>query len=155
MAASADAFAYLDAGGDRRWGLLPERLRERVGSESGWNSQLRAHALATQAFWEPSLGGDEAGYLEELLRTSREKGMLFPYHLASRLRVSAYEYYVELITELIRAEKSYDTIPNFTAADCMRLLRVGRNEFIHALNTCRSKGWLWKRRRGRQLLCGR
>jgi hypothetical protein len=24
---------------------------------------------------------------------------------------------------------------------------VGRNEFLHALNQCRSKGWLWKRRR--------
>jgi hypothetical protein len=32
-------------------------------------------------------------------------------------------------------------------ADCGRLVGVGRNEFLHALKQCRSKGWLWKRRR--------
>ena len=61
---------------------------------------------------------------------------------------SAFEYYVEMISDALRAERSFDTIPNFTAADVVRLLRVGRNEFIHALNACRSKGWLWKRRKG-------
>jgi hypothetical protein len=52
-----------------------------------------------------------------------------------------------MLIETMRAEKSFDTIPNFTAADCGRLVGVGRNEFLHALNQCRSKGWLWKRRR--------
>eukprot|EP00962_Isochrysis_galbana_P052792 scaffold24267_cov90-Isochrysis_galbana.AAC.1 len=52
-----------------------------------------------------------------------------------------------MLHDTLRAERSYDTLPNFTAADASRLLRVGRNEFLHALNECRSRGWLWKRRR--------
>ena len=80
--------------------------------------------------------------------------MLYPYHLAADLRVSPFEYYQEMMFEHMRAERSYDTIPNFTAADCMRLLRVGRNEFIHAMNVCRSKGWMWKRRKAVESCAG-
>jgi hypothetical protein len=36
-------------------------------------------------------------------------------------------------------EKSYDTIPNFTAADGVRLLGIGRNQFIDIMNQCRQK----------------
>ena len=37
------------------------------------------------------------------------------------------------------AEQPYDSIPNFTAADALRLTGVGRNEFIDIMNKCRSK----------------
>lgn len=37
------------------------------------------------------------------------------------------------------AEQPYDSIPNFTAADTLRLTGVGRNEFIDIMNKCRSK----------------
>jgi hypothetical protein len=37
------------------------------------------------------------------------------------------------------AEQPYDSIPNFTAADALRLTGVGRNEFIDIMNRCRSK----------------
>ena len=147
---------YLDASGNElQWGLLPERVRQAVnGSEAEWQRAARAHSLAVQAGWSSALGGDEAAYLEDLLRNSREKGMLYPYHLAEALAAhkslvatTPFDYYQEMLIETMRAERSYDTIPNFTAADCVRLIGVGRNEFIHALNQCRSKGWLWKRRR--------
>ena len=36
------------------------------------------------------------------------------------------------------AEKSYDTIPNFTAADALRETGVGRNEFINIMNKARA-----------------
>ena len=37
------------------------------------------------------------------------------------------------------SEKSYDNLPNFTAADVTRLIGIGRNEFIDIMNKCRSR----------------
>lgn len=37
------------------------------------------------------------------------------------------------------AEQPYDSIPNFTAADILRLTGIGRNEFIDIMNKCRAK----------------
>lgn len=37
------------------------------------------------------------------------------------------------------AENPYDSIPNFSAADALRLTGIGRNEFIDIMNKCRSK----------------
>ena len=40
--------------------------------------------------------------------------------------------------------KSFDSLPNFTASDVLRLLSIGRNEYIATLNECRVKGWRWR-----------
>ncbi|RZR93702.1 hypothetical protein BHM03_00022300 [Ensete ventricosum] len=37
------------------------------------------------------------------------------------------------------AEQPYDSIPNFSAADALRLTGIGRNEYIDIMNKCRSK----------------
>ena len=136
-----------------QWEVLPPALRARLGSEAAWLRALRAHSLGLQLPWSSALGVEEKEYLAELLKASRERLLLYPYHLARRLAAcwpaeTPFRYYCEMLFEMLRSERSYDTIPNFTAADAARLLRVGRNEFLHALNECRSKGWLWKRRRG-------
>ena len=137
---------------DWRWTKLPKPLREAAGSEAGWLSTVKAFMLAYQHPWNAHAGVDEPAYLELVLKHSREHGQLYPYHLAAALHdslrspMSPFEYYVEVLYERMSTERSYDTIPNFAAADCMRLLKVGRNEFIHALNACRAKGWMWKRR---------
>ncbi|RWW32271.1 hypothetical protein GW17_00003064 [Ensete ventricosum] len=39
----------------------------------------------------------------------------------------------------IFAEQPYDSIPNFSAADALRLTGIGRNEYIDIMNKCRSK----------------
>lgn len=44
----------------------------------------------------------------------------------------------------MKNEQPYDSIPNFTAADALRLTGVGRNEFIDIMNKCRSKKLMWK-----------
>lgn len=44
-----------------------------------------------------------------------------------------------LIFGRILAEQPYDSIPNFSAADALRLAGIGRNEFIDIMNKCRSK----------------
>lgn len=35
-----------------------------------------------------------------------------------------------MISHLLKNDKSYDTLPNFTAADCLRVLGIGRNEYL-------------------------
>lgn len=39
---------------------------------------------------------------------------------------------------MLNTEKSYDSLPNFTAADAMRLLGIGRNQYIELMNQTRS-----------------
>ena len=64
---------YLDADdSELRWGLLPSRIRQVVGSEVEWMRVLRAHALTVQMEWCHPIGGDEGTYLEEVVRSSRE-----------------------------------------------------------------------------------
>jgi hypothetical protein len=48
---------------------------------------------------------------------------LFPYHLAEAivpaLRTTPFRYYREmLLHELLLRDRTYDTLPNFTAKDC-------------------------------------
>ena len=40
---------------------------------------------------------------------------------------------------ILNAEQPYDRIPNFSAADALRLTGIGRNEFIDIMNKCKSK----------------
>lgn len=80
---------------------------------------------------------------------------LFPYHLADvitkGLRVTSFNYYLEVISHLLKLDKSYDQLPNFTAgkfqnlfgnslpklvnflsilADILRVIGIGRNEYL-------------------------
>lgn len=51
------------------------------------------------------------------------------------------------------AEKSYDSLPNFTAADAVRLLGVGRNQYIDLMNQNRSDRKFFRRNKSlRELL---
>ncbi len=65
---------------------------------------------------------DEERYYEELLEYSRVHLMLFPYHLSDvivrGLRVTPFQYYVSMVEAIMLQERSYDALPNFTAADC-------------------------------------
>lgn len=53
---------------------------------------------------------------------SRKSLMLFPYHLSDviikGLMCNPFGYYVQMLESLMAQEKSYDSLPNFTAADC-------------------------------------
>jgi hypothetical protein len=65
---------------------------------------------------------DERRYYEDLLAYSRENLMLYPYHLSDvavkGLRVTPFQYYISMMENIMEHEKSYDSLPNFTAADC-------------------------------------
>lgn len=85
---------------------------------------------------------DEKKYYEELLKYSKETYMLYPYHLADiyvrGFRITPFNYYLDMMADLMSLEKSYDTLPNFTAIDCLRLLGIGRNQYIDIINKYRS-----------------
>nr|XP_026491750.1 protein FAM91A1 [Vanessa tameamea] len=97
---------------------------------------------------------DERKYYEALVQSSIQRLMLYPYHLADMivkgLRITPFIYYIEVVALLIELEKSYDTMPNFTAADCLRLLGVGRNEYLELVAKARSLG---RRGRSRAIRC--
>lgn len=65
---------------------------------------------------------NERSYYEELLNHSRSHLMMYPYHLSDvvvkGLRITPFQYYISILTDIMTAEKSYDSLPNFTAADC-------------------------------------
>lgn len=65
---------------------------------------------------------DEKHYYQDLLQYSRQSLMLYPYHLSDvivgGLRVTPFSYYIDMMEAIMLQERSYDTLPNFTAADC-------------------------------------
>lgn len=89
---------------------------------------------------------EEKTYYVELLRYSRQHLMVFPYHLSDfivyGMRITPFQFYVGMIQDLLEREKSYDILPNFTAADCLRILGIGRNQYIDLMNQCRSRIFL-------------
>ncbi|XP_053102914.1 protein FAM91A1 isoform X2 [Hemicordylus capensis] len=82
--------------------------------------------------------------------------MLYPYHLSDimvkGLRITPFSYYTGIMEDIMNSEKSYDSLPNFTAADCLRLLGIGRNQYIDLMNQCRSSKKFFRRKTARDLL---
>lgn len=139
------------------WDKLPIALRGSLDN----NENVYAAAVMKQGFqrvlsWKdtPLLRNyikDERRYYEELVRRCRTGLMLYPYHLAADLsrhfRLTPFQYYLEMMREVMSSERSYDNIPNFTAADGVRLLGIGRNEYIDTMNKYRAKGFFFKKSR--------
>lgn len=68
---------------------------------------------------------------------------LFPYHLSDvitkGLRITPFNFYLEVLAHLLKLDKSYDTLPNFTAADILRVIGIGRNEYLFILSEMKTK----------------
>lgn len=54
------------------------------------------------------------------------------------MRITPFQYYQAILIQMIEQEKNYDTLPNFTAADCVRLMGIGRNQYIELINQYKS-----------------
>uniref|UniRef100_A0A3Q3XM02 Family with sequence similarity 91 member A1 n=1 Tax=Mola mola TaxID=94237 RepID=A0A3Q3XM02_MOLML len=85
---------------------------------------------------------DERKYYEELLKYSRDHLMLYPYHLSDimvkGLRVTPFSYYIGIMEVSTEA--------------CLRLLGIGRNQYIDLMNQCRSSKKFFRRKSARDLL---
>uniref|UniRef100_A0A6M2DPN4 Protein FAM91A1 n=1 Tax=Xenopsylla cheopis TaxID=163159 RepID=A0A6M2DPN4_XENCH len=136
------------------WSQLPSHLKQLLNSQKEYEKHILNISLKKQLRYRGNLVRqifrDEEKYYELLVRFSMECLMLYPYHLADiivkGLRVTPFNYYIDMLEELMKQERSYDTLPNFTAADCLRLIGVGRNEYIELMNQSRGlRGKLFRK----------
>uniref|UniRef100_A0A4X2L932 Family with sequence similarity 91 member A1 n=1 Tax=Vombatus ursinus TaxID=29139 RepID=A0A4X2L932_VOMUR len=143
------------------WSKLPANVRQGLGnSQREYEKQVVLYSIRNQLRYRSNLvkhiKKDERKYYEELLKYSREHLMLYPYHLSDimvkGLRITPFSYYTGIMEDIMNSEKSYDSLPNFTAADCLRLLGIGRNQYIDLMNQCRSSKKFFRRKTARDLL---
>ncbi|OIW04144.1 hypothetical protein TanjilG_00704 [Lupinus angustifolius] len=133
------------------WESLPRRLQTTVPSKEEWHKRITQYCIKKRLQWNNCFAGKvckESEYYEDMMRYLRKNLALFPYHLAEYvcrvMRVSPFRYYCDMIFDVMKNEQPYDSIPNFSAADALRLTGIGRNEFIDIMNKCRSKKIMWK-----------
>lgn len=113
------------------WAKLPEELKIVLGnSQREYDKRVLDFSIKNQIRYKGSIvrhvKRNEEEYYSSLLEYSRHRLMLYPYHLSDiivrGLRITPFSYYVKMMEEIMTAEKSYDSLPNFTAADAVRLL---------------------------------
>ncbi|KAG9450721.1 hypothetical protein H6P81_010686 [Aristolochia fimbriata] len=133
------------------WENLPKRLQATLASKEEWHKRVTEHCIRKRLPWNTCFARKvckESEYYEDMMRYLRRNLALFPYHLAEYvcrvMRLSPFRYYCDMIFEVMKNEQPYDSIPNFSAADALRLTGIGRNEFIDIMNKCRSKKIMWK-----------
>ncbi|GAB1299387.1 Protein FAM91A1 [Apodemus speciosus] len=143
------------------WSKLPTNVKQSLGnSQREYEKQVVLYSIRNQLRYRNNLvkhvKKDERKYYEELLKYSRDHLMLYPYHLSDimvkGLRITPFSYYTGIMEDIMNSEKSYDSLPNFTAADCLRLLGIGRNQYIDLMNQCRSSKKFFRRKTARDLL---
>uniref|UniRef100_F6ZTE7 Protein FAM91A1 n=1 Tax=Ciona intestinalis TaxID=7719 RepID=F6ZTE7_CIOIN len=126
------------------WKTLPEQIKSALShSKEEYDRMLFNYSIRNQLRYKTSavrhVFDDERAYYNKLMNHSRRHLMLYPYHLQEKmigLRVTPFSYYLTMM-EGIMMQKSYDSLPNFTAADCLRVLGIGRNQYIELMNRCR------------------
>ncbi|XP_043647140.1 protein FAM91A1 [Drosophila teissieri] len=125
--------------GNVTWELLPVHLRSVLhNNQRDYEKFVFNYSLKNQLRFRGNLAAKvfrrEQRYYELLVQKSINGLGAFPYHLADivtkGLRVTPFNYYLDVLGQLLRSDKSYDTLPNFTAADCLRVLGIGRNEYL-------------------------
>lgn len=133
------------------WESLPKRLQATLSSKEEWHRRIIEHCIKKRLQWNTCFARKvckESEYYEDMMRYLRRNLALFPYHLAEYvcrvMRISPFRYYCDMLFEVMKNEQPYDSIPNFSAADALRLTGIGRNEFIDIMNKCRSKKIMWK-----------
>lgn len=143
------------------WSKLPLNVKQLLGNaQKEYDKAVVNYSIKNQLRYKQSLvkhvRKDERRYYEDLLKYSMDHLMLFPYHLSDiivkGLRVTPFSYYQKMMHNIMSSEKSYDSLPNFTAADCLRLLGIGRNQYIDIMNQCRSSKKFFRRKPIRDLL---
>ncbi|RMZ53760.1 hypothetical protein APUTEX25_003899 [Auxenochlorella protothecoides] len=161
MATEEYLFRFLEQG--KRYEDLPPRFRQTL-TEDDWRRKVKTFCIVRGFSWVASVASTvcpEAEYYDDLLAHCRAHRRLFPYHLSEYVcrvaRVTPFKYYSGLLADLMREDLPYDSVPNFTAADIVRVVGIGRNEYIAAMVQARAlAGWLaakskklmWRMNRG-------
>ncbi|XP_065061970.1 protein FAM91A1-like [Rhopilema esculentum] len=144
-----------------QWTKLPQSIKQTLGNNpKHYDKCVIEYSVKNQLRYKGNLvrhvKRDERKYYEELVTYSRQHLMLYPYHISDvvveGLRITPFAYYCDMMLNIISQEKSYDSLPNFTAADCLRLLGIGRNQYIEIINQCKSSKRFFRRKPARELL---
>ncbi|XP_035894750.1 protein FAM91A1 [Anopheles stephensi] len=121
------------------WKDLTSDVRKALNNdEADYRKQIVEYSLLNQLRFRGnivySVTKNEKKYYERLVEVNIRALHIFPYHLADvitkGLRVTPFNYYTDMIAFLQTHDKNYDALPNFTAADCLRVLGIGRNEYL-------------------------
>eukprot|EP00775_Hariotina_reticulata_P005967 gene5967-6206_t len=138
----------------RRYEDLPDKVKAILPLQE-WRAKVKEVCIQQGVSWAGSLAKtvcNEQDYYEDLIKTYKGWTRLYPYHLADYiarvLRITPFKYYSDVLFLTLKDEKSYDRIPNFTAADALRELGIGRNEYIDIMNACKAKRLMWRVNKG-------
>ncbi|XP_055529635.1 protein FAM91A1 [Wyeomyia smithii] len=121
------------------WRNLPPEIRKTLNdNEKRYEKIILEYSLKNQLRYRGNLVhstfGNEKLYYEKLIEDNIRALHLFPYHLADivtkGLRLTPFNYYADMLVFLLNNDKNYDSLPNFTAADCLRVVGIGRNEYL-------------------------
>jgi hypothetical protein len=123
---------------------LPSRIQA-ILTYNEWCSKVKEAYISKGLAWGGLLKSScpEEDYYAALLKKYRDWMRLFPYHLSEYIqrvqRTSAFRYYSDVLANMLKEDKAYDRLPNFTAADILQCLGIGRNEvreapFMHQSN---------------------
>lgn len=121
------------------WRNLPLELRKALhDNEKRYEKLILEYSLKNQLRYRGNLVHTtfrhEKLYYEKLIEENIRALHLFPYHLADivtkGLRLTPFNYYIDMLVFLLNNDKNYDSLPNFTAADCLRVVGIGRNEYL-------------------------
>lgn len=124
---------------------LPVKIQSQIQTnnpEQQWYNLLLSHHSSNRSRWK---GHEFMNFYRDLIRYLRLKLEIFPYHLCRYLNfTSPFDYYTEMICDLLRTQKPYDTLPTFTAAEILRIIGIHRNSYSDLLCKCKEKGWVSK-----------
>ena len=124
---------------------LPSTLQFQIAGsnpEQVWYNKVLSYHADRRTRWK---GFEFMNFYRDLIRFLRVKLEIFPYHLCRYLNfTSPFDYYIEMLCDLLRTQKTYDTLPTFTAADILRIIGIHRNSYSDLLHKCKEKGWVSK-----------
>lgn len=134
--------------GGKSYEDLPQRARDLI-TRSAWNLKVKEACARRRLRWDAVQGlrdaCKESEYYALVVKSSQRRQQLFPYHLdQDKLKITAFKFYVGVLREVLKKDQSYDQIPNFTAADMVRVTGIGRDEYVPLLQACKAKRLMWK-----------
>uniref|UniRef100_A0A0N4ZMG2 BTB domain-containing protein n=1 Tax=Parastrongyloides trichosuri TaxID=131310 RepID=A0A0N4ZMG2_PARTI len=136
------------------WKELPQELMALLGgSQKEYDKLVLDYSVKNQLRFKGNLvekqGKNEDGYYDVVINYSQKYLMLYPYHL-SNIYVSKgltpFIYYSQMVEDIMKTERSYDSLPNFSAADVLRLFGIGRNEYMDLVYQTKSKSGIFRRK---------
>jgi hypothetical protein len=114
------------------------RVAQALNSKEKYAALQHDWTVKLHLRWQPSMQLTERKFIEAAVESCRSLLLPFPYqYLDSALNLlgtTPFQYYRAMLLSLIKEERSFDTIPNFTARDSVRLLGIGRESYIDCVN---------------------